>query len=144
MANMNSMLPTYQGNYKDMIGALKYGDIQNPCWFWIEDREVLSFIHWEKDAEGNKILVPHVMLWENIENLNTQVNNLSEQLKGMDDPETGEPVNIVTYVTENVAPVQEKVIEVTQQATETQSQVEKLSNAITMITSADLDEEVTE
>lgn len=109
MTNMNSMLPTYQGNYKDMIGALKYGDITNPCWFWIEDRKNLAFIHWEKDSEGNKKLVPHAILWE-------QMVDVQAKLEGLVDEE-GKAVKVTKYVQETVAPVESKVDEVNKRLT---------------------------
>lgn len=95
--NKNSMLPTYQGNYNDMIGALKFGDITNPCWFWIEDRNDLAFIHWEKDSKGNKTLVPHVMLWDKFEKLDDNVTEINSQLEDLKDPE-GKPIKVVEYV----------------------------------------------
>lgn len=105
--NKNSMLPTYQGNYKDMIGALKAGDINSPCWMFLEDRNALAFIHWEKKPDGTKLLVPHVMLWDKVETLEEKVVETERQLEGLKDPETGEPIKVVDYVQPTIDAVTE-------------------------------------
>lgn len=105
--NKNSMLPTYQGNYKDMIGAIKAGDINSPCWMFLEDRNALAFIHWEKQDNGDKVLVPHVMLWDKIETLDEQVSVLSEQMEGLKDPETQQPIKVVDYLQPTIETVEE-------------------------------------
>lgn len=91
LQNKNNMLPTYQGNYSDMIGAINAGEINSPCWMFLEDRNDLAFIHWERDTEGVKKLVAHTLLWE-------KVSTIEDQLSGLVDPDTGETISVVDYV----------------------------------------------
>lgn len=132
--NKNSMLPTYQGNYKDMIGALRAGDISNPCWMFLEDRNALAFIHWEKNEAGEKVLVPHVMLWDKIEVLDEKVEVINEQLDGLKDPETGEPIKVVEAIEIS------KQESVDESNSYTDSQTDIIKQSISMIVS--IDEEV--
>lgn len=123
-ANKNTMLPTYEGRYSDMIGALKVGDISSPCWFYLNDKDSLVFIHWEKTDVG-KVLVPHTMLLKRME-------AVEETLKGLINPDTGEAISVTTYVSETVVPVQDKVRTVTNDVEEI-----KKTGAAIMLTSED-------
>lgn len=121
--NKNSMLPTYQGNYSDMIGAIAAGDINSPCFMFLHDRNDLAFIHWEKDSEGNKKLVPHTILWEDMIDVQTK-------LSGLVDPE-GKTISVVEYVQDTVAPVESKV----ETVTETVENIQK--NGATILLTSD-------
>ncbi len=124
MATKNTMLPIYEGNQQDMYGAIKQGRITGPCWMWLEDKECLAFIHWETIG-GEKVLTPHIILMD-------RVNALEEKLESMDkavgdiadiipsDPDTGEAKNLVEYLVS------------------VSSQVNEVSNSISMITAKDL------
>lgn len=110
--NKNSMLPTYTGNYSDMIGALNVGEINSPCWFFLEDKNTLAFLHWEKDSEGTKTLVPHAILMEQMQAVSERLESIDVQLEGLNDPTTGEPIKVVEYITETVEPIHKAIEEI--------------------------------
>lgn len=68
--NKNTMLPTYSATYKNMLKALGNGDISTACWVYLSDRECLCFV----DSK----LVPHVMLWDSVETLKNQVEDIQK------------------------------------------------------------------
>lgn len=126
----NLVLPTYEASYDNMNKALSNGDIDAPCWVFISDRDCLAFIHWEK--EGNiRVLKPRLILWE-------KVSEMSEQMEGLVDPDTGEPIPVTDYVTETVAPIEENLNTVTTDVDEIKEQV----GYVSMLISSDNNEEV--
>lgn len=107
MINRNSVLPTFQGNYSDMIGAIKSGDIKSPCFMWLEDKEVLAFIHWETNEVGNKHLVPHMILWDKITNIESEIKNLNASLGDLNNslPEGSTVSTVINDIQKNGATV---------------------------------------
>lgn len=120
--NKNTMLPTYEATYANMIRALADGTIGSPCWVFLTDREILVFVNYET-VDGVKRLVPHAMLWNRIV-------DIEQQLSGLVDPVTGEPIKVTEYVDDKVEPVSEKVEAVAQDVEEVK---EVVGNVIMLV-----------
>lgn len=127
----NLMLPTYEASYDNMEKALANGDIDSPCWVFVSDRDCLAFIHWEKDG-NTRVLRPRLILWE-------KVSEMSEQMEGLVDPDTGEPIPVTEYVTDTVTPIVEDLNTVTTDVDEIKEQV----GYVSMLISSDDSGEVT-
>lgn len=141
--NKNSMLPTFEGTYNDMIGALKAGVIKSPCWMYLNDREVLVFIHWETINE-EKQLVPKVMLWDKLTELQDKIDDIDNSLGDIKEslPEGETMSDFVTNTTEVQKEIVVQVENVSKDVNTVQTEVttlkEQVGNVI-MITSKDLE-----
>lgn len=113
--NKNIMLPTYESSEENMNRALSDGEISSPCWVYLRDKGALVFISWET-VDGNKVLKPHWILWE-------QVSTLEEQMDGLRDEETGEIIKVTDYVASEVDPVKDEVQTISSDVDEIKEQV---------------------
>lgn len=115
IGNKNTMLPTYNATYENMNKALNDGTISSPCWVFLEDKNALVFVHFDT-VNGERKLVPHIILWD-------KITNIEAQLEGLVDPETKEPIKVTEYVQDTVLPVQQQVDTVTTEVIEVKEKV---------------------
>lgn len=94
MANLtskNSMPSFAQGSYINIQKLIADEKVNAPAFIYFTDKECLGFY------DSKKVL--HTILFDKVE-------ALEEQLSGMVDPETGEPVSVVEYVQPTIEAVE--------------------------------------
>lgn len=90
----NSMPTFVETTYKNLIRGLNDNIVAPPIFGFLLDLECMVFVDSKRNI--HKILVDRLI-------------EVEHQLDGLKDPETGEPIKVVEYVTDTVAPVQEQV-----------------------------------
>lgn len=121
MATTKNSMPSFaQGSYNNILRLIADEKVNAPAFIYFTDKECLGFLDAKKDL--------HVILFDKVESILTQ-------LAGLNDPTTGEPIKVTEYVTESIAPVNEKV----ETVTEVVQNIQK-NGAVIMITSDGGDE----
>ena len=86
-------LPSFaQGKYENILKLVADEKINAPAFVYFTDRECLGFLDTKK--------VLHTILWD-------KVIALEEQLEGLNDPGTGEPIKVTEYVQPTINYVEE-------------------------------------
>lgn len=88
-------LPSFaQGTYNNIVRLINDGGVNAPAFIYFSDKECLGFL------DSKKVL--HTILWDRVE-------AIEDRLEDLVDPDTGESVNVVTYVTDQINPVSSAV-----------------------------------
>ena len=86
-------LPSFaQGRYENILKLIADEKVNAPAFIYFTDKECLGFL------DQNKVL--HTILWD-------KVVLLENQLDGLNDPVSGEPIKVTEYVQPTIEAVEE-------------------------------------